>query len=116
MDASIKRGETLRIYLDDPDGLAARVTAIAADLRPGTVWPHNVSQSSPAVATLEVERREAEGHQSGGWTFTLGPEATLALPVRSLVIDARLTLDSGDVVVTEAVALRVIEPATVRPS
>lgn len=115
MEVQLRRGETLRIYLDDPDGIGEQVTAIAADLREGSGWPGpRCHTASPVAATFVVEPREAEGERPAGWTLELDAEQTIGLPIRTLVIDARLSLAGGDVVLTDLVAVRVVEPATVR--
>jgi hypothetical protein len=115
MISTLKRGETWTILLDDMDGIvAADVTGIAADLRPGSLMPPRAHPAKPKVASFAVAPRASAGADDpAGWTLTLSDESSADVPVGSYVVDARLTFAGGTVLVTDPLPIRCVEPATV---
>lgn len=115
MEFVLKRGATLTILLDDMDGIAPNVASVVAHLRPGTVSPARPAATLPAVAVFAVAAREAEGvGDVPGWALTLTAEQTDDLALGAYVVDARIIFAGGAEHVTDPIAGRVIEPATVR--
>lgn len=111
----VKRGETLTIYLDDMDGIAGEVAAVTAQLRPGIASKRAVDPARPAAATFSVEDRAAAGGDPAGWTLTLGAATTAGVAAGYYLADARLAIDGGaNEIVTDPLAIRIVEPATVR--
>lgn len=115
MEFTVRRGETLTILLDDMDGIADTVASVEAHLRPGTIAPARPFAAEDAVAVFTVAPRAAEDIDDvAGWSLTLSAATTDGLALGSYVVDARILFEGGTELVTDPIAGRVIEPATVR--
>lgn len=115
MDYILKRGETLTIFLDDMDGIAPDVESVTARLRPGIASKRAVDPDAAAVADFDVVPRAAEGDDPAGWSLTLSAATTAGIDTGFYLVDARLVMDGGTEIVTDPLAIRMTEPATVRP-
>jgi hypothetical protein len=114
MEFVVKRGETLTILLDDMDGIAAEVASVTARLRPGIASKRAVDPDEPAEADFAVVSRAAEGNDPAGWGLILSATTTAGIATGFYMVDARLVMDGGTEIVTDPLAIRVTEPATVR--
>lgn len=114
MEFVVKRGETLTILLDDMDGIAGEVTEVTARLRPGIASRRAVDPDVAAVADFAVTPRAADGDDPAGWSLILSATATASIAAGFYLVDARLAMDGGTEIVTDPLAIRVTEPATVR--
>jgi hypothetical protein len=103
------RGETIKIGLgiedNDPDVV---VTSVQAHLRPAARGTRVVDPLAPLAAVFEVIPAE------NGWHFVLPPEVSAALAPGRYLTDALLTLDSGDVIITDALPINIVTAATVQ--
>lgn len=114
MEFTVKRGETLTILLDDIDGIAPDVGSVTARLRPGIASKRAVDPDAEAVADFEVAARAAEGDDPAGWSLILSAATTAGIASGYYLVDARLVMDAGTEIVTDPLAVRMTEPATVR--
>lgn len=113
---TVKRGQTIRIILDDLDGIAGDVVEVLADLRSAnrsTRLPDPV----PAAASFTVAPRAAgaSADDPAGWWLTIDAATCDDLAVGFYLVDARLSFGADDDAVTDPLAVEIVEPATVRP-
>ena len=105
-------GETVTVALDiiGGDSTFSDVASITADLRRGARGVRTVSVDSPLVASFAVTAKAG----NTGWWLKIPAATSASIPPGYYLVDARLTLTNGEIIVTEQLPVRMI-PAVTRP-
>ena len=105
---TFQRGETLLLALDAVGGDPLTVSAITASMKKVSPGRTGVSPGTPVAANFDVVLRAAAGNIPAGWTLSIAAANSAALTAGSYLADARLSV-AGGVVITESVAIRLVE-------
>ncbi len=108
---AFERGETIGLALDAVEGDPGLVTSLTARLKAVAAGRAEVAPGTPVAASFAVAARAAAGDVPAGWTLTIDAAASAALAPGLYKADARIET-AGGVVITDKVALSIVEPVS----
>lgn len=108
---SFQRGETISLALDAVQGDPATVTSVTAAMKAVAAGRTSVDAATPVAASFTVASRAAAGDVPAGWTLTVSATTSATLAAGSYLADAKL-VSAGGVIITDPVALRIVEAVT----
>lgn len=108
---TFQRGETVSLALDAVQGDPLTVTSVTAAMKAVAAGRTLVDPAAAVAATFSVSPRVAAGNIPAGWTLTLSAATSAALAAGTYLADAKLIV-AGGVMITEPVAIRMIDAVT----
>lgn len=107
-------GETMEVALDITGGTGSisDVASITAQIRKSARGVRVVDPEAALIATLSVSARPHVNGQLDGWILSLPAATTATLVPGYYLIDARITLNSGGVIITDQLPVQLIPAVT----
>lgn len=114
MTFKLTRGETFSLALEELDGADLTGATCEADLKLSLGGRKPPGDAVPPVAEFTViASAEVVPNGGAGWLLTLSPTETAALlPNQNYLVDAKITLASGFIEITDLQEVSVFERVT----
>ena len=104
---TFQRGETISLALDLLSGDPLTVNSISAAMKAVAPGRTSAIADAPVAAAFTIEAVDQIVDVPAGWKLTIPPAASAALSPGNYIADARLELDSGDVIITDSISIAI---------